>query len=63
MVRQVSEPSAVISRSRRRVPARRRPSRFLGALLLLAGIFAGPAAAQDRVDGDRYQNPRYGIQI
>jgi hypothetical protein len=24
---------------------------------------AGPAAAQDRVDGNRYQNPRYGVQI
>jgi hypothetical protein len=24
---------------------------------------AAPVAAQDRVEGDRYQNPRYGIQI
>jgi hypothetical protein len=39
--------------------------RSLGALaLLLALVVAtGPAAAQDRIEGDRYQNPRYGIQI
>jgi hypothetical protein len=30
---------------------------------LLIGAVAGLAAAQDRVEGDRYQNPRYGIQI
>jgi hypothetical protein len=43
----------------------RRPSARLYRLLalLLAGAFAAPAAAQDKVDGDRYQNPRYGIQI
>lgn len=33
------------------------------ALLTLAVAFVGLAAAQDRVDGNRYQNPRYGIQI
>jgi hypothetical protein len=39
--------------------------RSLGALaLLLAFVFAaGPVASQDRIEGDRYQNPRYGIQI
>jgi hypothetical protein len=33
-----------------------------GALALLLGA-AGPALAQDRVEGNRYANPRYGIQI
>jgi hypothetical protein len=39
--------------------------RSLGALALLLalGVATGPAAAQDRIEGDRYQNPRYGIQI
>jgi hypothetical protein len=39
--------------------------RSLGALTLLLalGVATGPAAAQDRIEGDRYQNPRYGIQI
>ena len=46
------------------MPAPRRHARLLGALtLLLAGTVALPAAAQDRVEGDRYQNPRYGVQI
>jgi hypothetical protein len=31
--------------------------------LALAVTLIGPASAQDRVDGDRYQNPRYGVQI
>lgn len=31
--------------------------------LALSAALAGPATAQDRIDGDRYQNPRYGIQI
>src|SRR4026207_375877 len=26
-------------------------------------VGAGPAVAQDRIEGDRYQNPRYGVQI
>ena len=64
MARQVLVPLAATSRSRRRAPAPRRRARLLGAFfLLLAGTLAVPAAAQDRVDGDRYQNPRYGIQI
>src|SRR5262245_64150469 len=33
------------------------------ALLLTVAVAAGSAAAQDRIEGDRYQNPRYGIQI
>ncbi|HZS32251.1 MAG TPA: hypothetical protein VFC42_02620, partial [Methylomirabilota bacterium] len=32
----------------------------LGVVALLG---AAPAAAQDRVEGDHYANPRYGIQI
>jgi hypothetical protein len=64
MARPVLVPLAATSRSRRRAPAPRRRARLLGAFfLLLAGTLAVPAAAQDRVDGDRYQNPRYGIQI
>jgi hypothetical protein len=31
--------------------------------LALSAAQAGPATAQDRIDGDRYQNSRYGIQI
>jgi hypothetical protein len=64
MVRHVPVPFAATSRGRRRAPAPRRHARLLGALtLLLAGSVTVPAAAQDRVDGDRYQNPRYGVQI
>ena len=39
--------------------------RSLGALALLLMVAAAtaPALAQDRIEGDRYQNPRYGIQI
>jgi hypothetical protein len=57
-------PLAATSRRRRRTPAPCRHARRLGALaLLLAGLVALPVAAQDRIDGDRYQNPRYGVQI
>jgi hypothetical protein len=64
MARQVPVPLAATSRRRRRPPGLRRHARLLGALaLLLAGPVALPATAQDRVDGDRYQNPRYGVQI
>ena len=64
MARQVPVPLAATSRRRRRAPVPRRHARLLGPLaLLLAGTVALPAAAQDRVDGDRYQNPRYGVQI
>ena len=64
MARQGSLPIAATSRNRRSASPPRRPARLLGTLtLLLAGAFAAPVSAQDRVDGDRYQNPRYGIQI
>src|SRR5262245_49504050 len=53
------DPVPSVAASRRPWPAR------LPWLLapLLAGTVAAPTAAQDKVDGDRYQNPRYGIQI
>jgi hypothetical protein len=38
-------------------------ARRLGLLVLGLAVSVVPAGAQDRVDGDRYQNPRYGIQI
>jgi hypothetical protein len=39
--------------------------RSLGALALLLMVAVGtaPVLAQERIEGDRYQNPRYGIQI
>lgn len=47
-----------------RVPSRPGAGRVAAVMLVaLATAFAGLAAAQDRVDGNRYQNPRYGIQI
>jgi len=33
------------------------------ALLLMVAVATAPALAQERIEGDRYQNPRYGIQI
>ena len=48
----------------RRAQGRRGAGILLGPrIVLLASAPAAPAAAQDRVEGDRYQNPRYGIQI
>jgi hypothetical protein len=47
----------------RRASAWRPCATVLVTLALLAGAGASPVTAQDRVDGDRYQNPRYGIQI
>jgi hypothetical protein len=39
--------------------------RSLGALalLLMVAVATAPVLAQERIEGDRYQNPRYGIQI
>jgi hypothetical protein len=48
----------------RRAFGRRRAAGFLaGVACVLAAAFVDPAAAQDRIDGNRYQNPRYGIEI
>lgn len=64
MVRGSPEPSVDTPRRGRRASARRRFTGRLGTLVLLLGAaLTDPAAAQDRVDGDRYQNPRYGVQI
>ena len=46
----------------RRSSVYRSRARVLRALaLFLAGALAAPVAAQDKLDGDRYQNARYGI--
>jgi hypothetical protein len=44
---------------------RRHPARAFAALALalVTALAVGLAAAQDRVDGNRYQNPRYGVEI
>jgi len=64
MVRRSSEPSVDTSRRGGRASTRCRPAGLLGTLaLFLAAGLTDPAGAQDRVDGDRYQNPRYGVQI
>jgi hypothetical protein len=34
-----------------------------GTVALGLAVLVPPAAAQDKIDGNRYQNPRYGIQI
>jgi len=44
--------------------SRRLPGVLLGLLAVGAGGgLAGPALGQERVDGDVYRNPRYGIEI
>ncbi len=42
---------------------RRRAGPVATLAVLLAAALTGPAAAQDRIEGNRYQNPRYGVEI
>ncbi len=60
---QVPGPPVTTGRTRRGASAGCRPAALLGVLHLILAFLAVPAPAQDRVDGDRYQNPRYGVQI
>ena len=59
----VPGPPVTTGRTRRGASAGSRPAALLGVLQLILAFLAVPAPAQDRVDGDRYQNPRYGVQI
>jgi hypothetical protein len=54
-----TEPFAVDRRRARRRVA----GSLVGLAILLAAGLLHPVRAQDRVEGNRYQNPRYGIQI
>ena len=56
-----SAPSATLPARGLVAPGRRGVSAALACLL--AAALGGPAVAQDKVEGNRYQNPRYGIQI
>ena len=64
MARRSLELFAACSRWARSTDARRRLARPVATLaVLLAAAPFHHAGAQDRVEGNRYQNPRYGIQI
>jgi hypothetical protein len=63
MTRDGSRPAAGPTRSVRRAFVRRWLMKSGGTIVLGLAALSVPAAAQDRVDGDRYQNPRYGIEI
>jgi hypothetical protein len=64
MARRSLELFATRFRDAGRTGARRCPAGPLATLaVLLAAALFNPAGAQDRVEGNRYQNPRYGIQI
>ncbi len=60
MAAQAPGPPAATRQRRRRARAGRRLAGLLGPLALSLAL---PAPAQDQVDGDRYQNPRYGVHI
>jgi hypothetical protein len=58
MGRNVEPFAAARRRARRRVAGT-----LVGLAVLLTAGLLDPVRAQDRVEGNRYQNPRYGIQI
>jgi hypothetical protein len=58
-----SRPSDGTTRHARGTFGRRWSLKSGGAIALCLAALSVPAAAQDRIDGDRYQNPRYGIEI
>jgi hypothetical protein len=43
--------------------ARSSPTARVVAVLILLAVMAGPAAAQDKLEGNNYSNAKYGIQI